>query len=137
MRTETSILVFGVIVIGVVLLIAHPNSRPALRGLLQRGRAFWPAQACFTGRRCWAGVAVTACAFTALNLVPHLLTRHEPEHDGLQVMGFPFTFRSFGGYAASVWFHTPTLLLDALVGVVAAVVVGYAVARLRWGHSQL
>ena len=75
------------------------------------------------------GAFAAASAFISLNLLPHVFTRHEPEHCGLQVMGFPFTFRSFGGYAGNVYFDSSKFFTDLFVGLVASVALGYCVAR--------
>jgi hypothetical protein len=139
MRSGHSIIVFGVVVIGIVLLTAHPGRGAAGCMVIQwlgRARGWLPVASHFTWNRFWCGVVAAAFAFVALNALPHFLTRQEPEHCGLQVAGFPFTFRAFGGYAGSVSFHTPTLILDALLGLVAAAAIGYSVARLRRRQIQ-
>jgi hypothetical protein len=79
-------------------------------------------------------VLVSLSAFAAfgfLNVLPHLVTPRESEHCGLQIMGFPFTFRSFGGYAGSVHFDLRTLTVDILIGLVLSTVIGYVFGRLR------
>jgi hypothetical protein len=132
MSTEYSIIILAGAAVGIVLLSAHPRSGSVFAAVRQRVRASLPPGIQFTWRRFWIGVALTACAFAALNFLPYLITRHEPEHHGSQVMGFPFTFRSYGGYSPSVHFETQALFIDAATGLFLAAIMGYAVAKFRW-----
>ena len=94
MRADYFIIVVAAMAVGVVLLAAHPNRDVALARVSRRVRAMLPSVGQVSWRRFWFGAAATAFVFAVLNLLPYLLTRHEPEHCGLQIMGFPFTFRS-------------------------------------------
>lgn len=139
MPGQYPIFVFVVVVIGIVLVASHPGWRTAWRGVTAwfgSPRGWLPRIAPFTWSRFWGGVVAVTFAFVVLNALPHFLTRHEPQHCGLQVAGFPLTFRAFGGYAGLVSFHAPTLVMDSLLGLVVAAAMGYSVARLRWRRIQ-
>jgi hypothetical protein len=72
-----------------------------------------------------------AIPIIGLNLLPHFLTRHEPVHCGLHVMGFPLTFRTFGGYAGSVYFEPAKLIADLLFGLLVTIAVAFGTAQIK------
>ena len=55
-------------------------------------------QAFKTPRGFWIGFAVGCLLAVGLNLLPYLRTRGAYQIDGLEVIGFPFAFRSLGGF---------------------------------------
>jgi len=75
--------------------------------------------------------AFTATTLLAaiLNLVPYLQTRGYI--DGFVVIGFPFTFRRFGGIGYIDEFRVGLLLADIIVALVFAFLVAYPFLLVR------
>jgi hypothetical protein len=46
----------------------------------------------------WIGTSVGCLLAVGLNLLPYLRTRGAYQADGFELIGFPFVFRSFGGF---------------------------------------
>ena len=86
---------------------------------------------------------VTAFAATTLvaafvNLVPYLQTRGAYKTDGLEVIGFPFTFRRFGGYYPIYEFSVGLLLADIIVALLFGFLVAYPFLLFRKpNHSEI
>ena len=139
MASEHFTIIFAATVISIAFIFAYPGIEEVRHAVATSFRlsAKWvrrwlPSVAPFSWPRCRLGVVLAAFTFVALNLLPHVLTRHAPEWCDVQVMGFPFTFRSFGGFAALVYFNPLVFMVDVLVGLAAAAIAGYAFARLQW-----
>ncbi len=79
----------------------------------------------------WDGVAAGGLLAVGLNLLPYLRTRDAYQTDGLEVIGFPFVFRRFGGIAGHLDFHWWALIADLLLAALLAVVLGAAWALIR------
>jgi hypothetical protein len=84
---------------------------------------------CSAGKRFVLGFTVGAFATCFLNIIPFLLTHGAYNADGFEVVGFPFTFRRLGGFAGIDEFRISALLDDIFLGVVVALIIGYACAE--------
>ena len=82
-------------------------------------------------RRFGIGFAAGAVTAAVLNFLPFLLTRGAYHGDGFEIIGFPFAFRRLGGFAGVHEFHIVALIADIVLGVLIAVLVGYACTRVR------
>jgi hypothetical protein len=82
-------------------------------------------------------VGFTSAALVAafLNLLPYLRTRGAIHGDGFEVIGFPFIFRSEGGFVWTYEFSYLALLADITLALVVALGVGYACSRVRRSDS--
>ena len=79
---------------------------------------------------------VTAFAVTTLlaafaNLLPYLQTRGAYKTDGLEIIGFPFTFRQRGGYYYVDDFRIGLLLADIVIALLFAFLVAYPFLLVR------
>ena len=83
-----------------------------------------------TSKRFGLGFAATAIAAMFWNLLPYLLTRGAYHGDRFEVVGFPFTFRRIGGIAGIYEFSVAALLADIVLGLCAALLVGYVCTRI-------
>jgi hypothetical protein len=72
-----------------------------------------------TTRRFAVAFTLTVFFACALNAIPFLLTRGAYNGVGLEIIGFPFTFRLLGGFAGIHEFRTLALFADLTIGVVA------------------
>jgi hypothetical protein len=139
MRIEHSILILAASTVAMVLVMGHPG-RVAARARLARSLLAWGALSryCiprlleFDRRRFVLGLAGGVAMMAALNILPYIVTRDAPRWDGYQVIGFPMTFREFGGFSPGTYFSIEACALDVVIGLVAAVAMGYGWARLRW-----
>jgi hypothetical protein len=76
------------------------------------------------------GFSVAALVAAFLNLLPYLRTRGAYHGDGFEVVGFPFVFRSEGGFAWTYEFSYLALIADLGLALVVALGVGYACSRI-------
>lgn len=76
-----------------------------------------------------AAFAATTLLSAFLNLLPYLQTRGYI--DGFVVIGFPFTFRRFGGIVYIDEFSVGLLLADIIVALVFAFLVAYPFLLVR------
>jgi len=82
-------------------------------------------------KRFSAGFAATAVVAVFLNILPYLRMRIRPIYDGYETLGFPFVFRSEGGFVWSYRFSSVALLADIVLALVVAFGVGYACTRVH------
>jgi hypothetical protein len=82
-------------------------------------------------KRFTVGFATAVLVAVVLNLLPYLRTRGAIHGDGFEVIGFPFIFRSEGGFAWTYEFSYLALLADITLALVVALGVGYACSRVR------
>jgi hypothetical protein len=80
------------------------------------------------------GLSVGCLFASGLNLLPYLRTRGAYKADGLEIIGFPFVFRSLGGFAYRFYFHWWALVADALLAAIFAFVLGVAWSKIRSGR---
>ena len=76
-------------------------------------------------RQFWSGFIATGLLAIALNFLPYILTRGAYQTDGLEMMGFPFVFRSLGGFAYMLYFSWSALAADLGFAIIIAVLAGY------------
>ena len=84
-----------------------------------------------TAKRFVIGFSAAALFAAFLNLLPYLRTRGAFHGDGFEVIGFPFIFRSEGGFSYIYEFSYLALLAYITLALVARIVVGYAYSRVR------
>jgi hypothetical protein len=89
-----------------------------------------------TARRFAAGLAGGAVVVVFLNLLPFLRTRGAYNGDSFEIAGFPFTFRRLGGIDGRYEFHLLALIADIALGLVVAVLVGYACGKIPQRDSR-
>ena len=89
-----------------------------------------------TGKRFVVGFVTGTIAAAFLNLLPFLRTRGAYNGDGFEIIGFPFTFRRLGGLTGIYEFHAVALITDIALGLVVALVVGYACTRVWQRESE-
>ncbi len=83
------------------------------------------------------GAFVGLAIAVAMNLLPYWQSYEAYGGDGLEVIGFPFTFRSYGGMSPTYTFRGDLLAADVAVGIAVALAAGYAIALLpRLGRSR-
>jgi len=81
--------------------------------------------------------AATTLVAAFVNLVPYLQTRGAYKTGGLEIIGFPFTFRQVGGYTGIDEFSVGLLLADIIVALVFAFLVAYPFLLVRKpNHSE-
>lgn len=81
------------------------------------------------------GFATTGVVEVFLNILPYLRMRIQPIHDGYETLGFPFVFRSEGGFGWTSRFSYVALLADIVLALVVAWGVGYACTRVHRKNS--
>jgi hypothetical protein len=79
----------------------------------------------------WIGVSVGCLIAACLNLFPYLRTRGAFQTDGLEHIGFPFVFRSLGGFAYRLYFHWWALVADILLAAFFAFALGLLWSKIR------
>lgn len=77
------------------------------------------------------GFSIAALVAAFLNLLPYLRTRGAYHGDGFEVVGFPFVFRSEGGFFWTYEFSYLALVADIALALAVALGVGYAYSRVR------
>ena len=86
-------------------------------------------------RRFALGFTAAALVAVFLNLLPYLRTRGAMQGDGFEVIGFPFIFRSEGGFAWAYEFSYLALIGDIALALVVAATAGYACSQVRGNDS--
>ncbi len=81
--------------------------------------------------------ATTAAIFLFLNLLPYLRTWGVYNADGYELIGFPFAFRRLGGFAGISEFSAAALMMDAIVCLAIALMVGSVCVRRGRQQSEL
>ena len=82
-------------------------------------------------RHFWIGTSVGCLLAVGLNLLPYLRTRGAYQADGFELIGFPFVFRSFGGFTYRLYISWWALLADILLAALFAFALGLVWSRLR------
>jgi hypothetical protein len=82
-------------------------------------------------RHFWIGTSMGCVLAVGLNLLPYLRTRGAYQADGLELIGFPFVFRSFGGFAYRLDLYWWALLADILLAALFAFALGVVWSRFR------
>jgi len=82
-------------------------------------------------QRFWIGFSAGLVLAVILNLVPYLLTRGAYHGDGFEVIGFPFVFRSSGGFAYRLSFSWLALAADLFAAGIIALAAGYIGIKIR------
>ena len=81
------------------------------------------------GKRFAVGFTAAILVAAFLSLLPYLRTHGAIHGDGFEVIGFPFVFRSEGGFVWTYEFSYLALLADIVLALVIALGVGYACSR--------
>jgi hypothetical protein len=77
-------------------------------------------------RRFRWGFLAGALLAAGLNFLPYVLSRGAYQTDGLEVIGFPLTFRALGGFAYTSYFYWSAFAVDLLFCGTAGMLAGYA-----------
>jgi hypothetical protein len=87
-------------------------------------------------KKFWIGILFGGVLAIGLNLLPYLRTHGAYGTDGFEVIGFPFVFRSLGGFVGKLDFHWWALLVDVLLAALLAFTVGYLWSRIRMDSAR-
>ena len=98
--------------------LEYSNDRAGARGLFLWGFVF--------------GLLVDLAA----NVLSYLPTRHAYYTDGYEIIGFPFKFRSMGGFRYSYSFSYGWLLVDVVFAIVVGCVAGAGWVWWRSGRAN-
>ncbi len=79
----------------------------------------------------WVGFSAGCLLAVGLNLLPYLRTHGAYQTDGLELIGFPFVFRRFGGLAPWLYFHWWALAIDILLAGIFAGALGMVWSNCR------
>ena len=77
----------------------------------------------------WLGAVLGFVAATAANVVPYIQTHGAYGFDGVEISGFPFVFRSFGGFSPAYHFSHLALSADIAIVLTAGVSAGFLTKR--------
>jgi len=77
----------------------------------------------------WVGAALGFAAAIVANVVPYIQTYGAYGFDGVEIIGFPFVFRSFGGFSAAYKFSHLALSADIAFVLTVSVSVGFLTKR--------
>lgn len=87
-------------------------------------------------KRFWVGFSAALVVAAGANLFPYWRTYGAAGTDGVEVIGFPLTFRRLGGFVPVYEFHAGALLIDLGLAVGFALAVGWAVMKLTASLSR-
>ncbi len=76
------------------------------------------------------GFSSAVVVAVAANLIPYWRTYGAYGTDGQEVIGFPLTFRRFGGFVPVYEFHVGALLIDVALAALFALAIGWSVIKL-------
>lgn len=86
-------------------------------------------------KRFAVGFTTAAGVAAFLNLLPYLRTRGDMQGDGFEVVGFPFIFRSEGGFVWTYEFSYLALFADIALALGVSIGLGYVWSRVRRRES--
>lgn len=78
----------------------------------------------------WAAAALGLAIAIGANVLTYIQTRGAAAFDGVEIIGFPFVFRSFGGFAQFFEFSHVALSIDIAIAITFSLGAGVAAKRL-------